>query len=174
MSTGRWCGWGRESGWGPEAYIVYDNTGPAGVVYIKCAPEGDSYGSYSIRVTGEGQGPNDIYEPDDDMASARYINTAGNTEDHYLSPLDEDWFFFYAYSGYYYDIETFQPYGSVDEVDTVLTLYDEMGILIDSDDDSGFDAGYSYLFHYAYDDETVYMRVTGYDTGDYGIWVYEW
>jgi hypothetical protein len=119
---------------------------PSGGTYyvmIRDLSEGSSGpdASYSISVEEstvvEGADP---YEPDDDAGWASQIETDGISQTHtFHTTTDVDIVWFYADAGLEYVIETGNLLGGCD---TVLSLYDEDGYELTSDDDAG-EGGYA-------------------------------
>lgn len=75
----------------------------------------------------------DAFEPDDTMAQANEIETDGDSQSHTLSPAgDRDYVSFQARAGLQYTIET----GNLgDGCDTLVTLHDDDGTVLATDDD---------------------------------------
>jgi hypothetical protein len=119
----------------------------------------------------------DSFEPDDTMDQANEIGIDGRPQTHTLSPSgDRDYVYFQAGEGLEYTIET----GSLgNECDTVLTLYDEDGTELASDDDGADEPLASCLTWVADQDGALFVQVTHYDEEgdeedtDYDIWVSE-
>jgi len=119
----------------------------------------------------------DSFEPDDTMAQANEIDTDGRPQTHTLSPAeDRDYVSFQAEESMEYTVET----GSLgDECDTILTLYDEDGTELASNDDGADEPLASSLTWLADEDGTLFVEVINFDEEaegedtDYDLWVSE-
>lgn len=101
----------------------------------------------------------DIYEPDNDMASARPLAQAATPQAHrFTTPGDQDWFYLDAEQGRTYRVETFDLGAS----DTMLCIYDAAAEELACDDDSGEGLG-SLLHWQAPAAGRYYVRVYDYD-----------
>jgi ribosomal protein L37E len=139
---------------------------------------GDSAGpeaTYSLSVKEspfvEGADP---FEPDDDLASARPIDTTGTHQAHtFHTSTDVDYVYFSAQGGKRYAIETG---GLTGDCDTVIFLYDRDGVELDLNDDAGEEVLSSLLEWTAPSSGTYYVEVrdfgghAGPEVG-YQLWV---
>jgi hypothetical protein len=101
----------------------------------------------------------DLYEPDNDLASATMITTDGISQSHnFDTSEDSDWLKFEAKAGTLYWIETFDLGANSD---TILWLYGADGVtaLAYSDDASLYEDPRSMLFWKAPTDGPVYIEV---------------
>jgi len=131
----------------------------------------DVTGAYALSVaTPVPEG--DSYEPDDSYGAATPVVIDGTAQQHTIDPNgDEDWVSFSVQAGWLYAIET-APGTPVDDVDTVLSLYDSDGATEIAWDDDGNGNGYSLIEYTADADQTVYARVYGWSgTGTYALTV---
>lgn len=119
----------------------------------------------------------DSFEPDDRVTQANEIDTNGRPQTHTLSPAgDQDFVSFQAREGMEYTIET-SNLG--DGCDTVLTLYDEDGTELASDDDGADEPLASRLTWIAGTDGTLFIEVINLDEEaeaedtHYDLWVLE-
>lgn len=119
----------------------------------------------------------DSFEPDDTIPQAKEIGTGGDRQTHTLNPPgDRDYVYFWATEGMQYTIET----GNLGDLcDTVLTLYDQEGTELASDDDGAEEALASRLTWIAEEGSTLFVEVghfsdmpEGGDTS-YDIWITE-
>lgn len=119
----------------------------------------------------------DPFEPDDTMAQASPLGTGGDRQAHTLSPSrDRDYVSFPVEAGVRYTVETG---GLGFQCDTVLTLYDEDGLELVQDDDSGAENLASRLSWTAREEGVLFAEVRQFnedveleDVG-YEIWVSE-
>ncbi len=119
----------------------------------------------------------DSFEPDDTIPQAKEIGTGADRQTHTLNPPgDRDYVYFWATEGMQYTIET----GNLGDLcDTVLTLYDQEGTELASDDDGAEEALASRLTWVAEEESTLFVEVghfsevpEGEDTS-YNIWITE-
>jgi hypothetical protein len=119
----------------------------------------------------------DRFEPDDSLAEASPIETDGVPQAHTLTPArDRDYISFEVEAGTTYIVET----GELGpDCDTLLTLYDEDGMMLDQDDDSGAESLASQVTWTARQEGVLYAEIRQFDEvveGDgteYEIWVVE-
>lgn len=123
------------------------------------------------------QPASDSFEPDNTTAQANEITTDGRSQTHTLSPADDrDYVFFQTRQGMAYTVETGNLGG---DCDTVLSLHDEDGTKLATDDDGGGEAWASRLVWVADEDARLAVEVTQYGQGadgeatQYDIWVLE-
>jgi hypothetical protein len=107
----------------------------------------------------------DDWEPDDTAEEANPIGV-GAIQSHNLYVVgDRDWLYFEAQAGTTYAIETSQL-GR--EMDTVLSLYDEEGRRLASDDDGGEELLASRLYWAPEEDGRLYVMIQGFADAEAG------
>lgn len=160
-------------------YYVVARVDPNGTV-----PEASEFNNELVSfdtyaVTGGGGGETgDSYEPDNTPFEASAILVNSGPQQHSIDPAgDQDWFYFTAFGGETYQIETLTATGGTVGVgaDTIIELYNASSTTtaLDSDDDGG--DGVLSLLQYevpAGAGGTYYIRVTDFlasDIGDYDI-----
>jgi hypothetical protein len=119
----------------------------------------------------------DSFEPDDSVDQASDIATDGTAQTHNLSPVgDRDYISFRAKGAMAYTIET----GDLGpNCDTIVSLYDQEGRLLASDDDGADEPWASRVTWVAQEDATLFVEVAQYSQGseqeatEYDIWVRE-
>ncbi len=131
--------------------------------------------TYSLVVVESTSLPGaDPFEPDENLASASPIDTAGTTQTHTLhTSTDVDYVYFSAEQGVLYRIETGDLTG---DCDTVIYLYDEGGVELDYNDDAGEDVLSSLLEWTAPSSGTHYVKVSDFrgragPEVNYQIWI---
>ncbi len=125
----------------------------------------------TVRLNG------DSFEPDDTIPQAKEIGTGGDRQTHTLNPAgDRDYVYFWATEGMQYTIET----GNLGDLcDTVLTLYDQEGTELASDDDGAEEALASHLTWVAEEESTLFVEVGHFsevpegEDASYDVWITE-
>lgn len=113
----------------------------------------------------------DAYEPDNSYSTATPITVGAVAQQHTIAPAgDEDWVSFSVTAGETYTLRTASG-TPAEDFDTVLDLYDSDGTTGIASDDDGGEGYYSRIEFTAEANETLYARVTGFDSGASGAYV---
>lgn len=105
----------------------------------------------------------DAYEPDNDLQSARPIETGATQQRNFIGRSDEDWLKLDLQAGQTYIIETFDL---ASDVDTVIELFDAQGQLLAVNDDS--DGFASRIEFRPPRSATYYVRITNIGVAMFG------
>ncbi len=145
-----------------------------GIYYIKVKGYySDTLGGYNL-VTSLRRLVIDEGEPNNNQSEAELLSDFQEDLVKSFSPSgDEDWYYFNAESmglgpGSWVIIET------ISDFDTLLSVYDESGYELMSDDDSGLDSN-AKIELYISDNSSYYIKVSPYDygaVGDYRLHIY--
>ncbi|MGQ9516832.1 MAG: DNRLRE domain-containing protein [Anaerolineae bacterium] len=100
----------------------------------------------------------DAYEPDDSMAQAKWIEAGGQPQTHnHHQPGDVDYIKFVGIAGQSFRIRTFALSGAGN--DTVLTLSDSTGAVLDQNDDDPLNPPASRIDFTSPETDTYFLRV---------------
>jgi len=156
-----------DSGSGLDSQLIYTPYF-SDYYYIGASDVSTGIGTYDLQVIPLDSGFDDYPA---DTSSWGWVDVGGSTSGDIETAYDEDWFLVYFEADVTYGINLLgEDYGYGSLVDPYVTLYDEYGDFIASDDDSsgGYD---SYLSYTPYYDGYYWVAASGFaeSTGTYDV-----